>query len=81
MQFKHVSAESLISTLILENTKYSCGTYRNFQTYGTVNKRSKKSDSPCSGRKLSAKSADNVKVRILCNDEREMPRSTTSFSN
>jgi len=35
---------------------------RNFQSYGTVNKRSKKSEMPCSGRKLSARSADNVEA-------------------
>ena len=36
--------------------------YRNFQIYGTVNKRSKKSENPSSGRKLSARSADNVEA-------------------
>ena len=43
---------------------------RNFQASGTVSKRSKKSDNLFSVRKLSVRSADNVKVRILCNDER-----------
>ena len=36
--------------------------YHNFQSYGTVNKRSKKSEMPSSGRKLSARSADNVEA-------------------
>ena len=36
--------------------------YHNFQMYGTVNKRSKKSDNPSRGRKLSARSADNVEA-------------------
>ena len=36
--------------------------YRNFQIYGTVNKRSKKLENPSSGRKLSARSADNVEA-------------------
>ena len=36
--------------------------YRNFQSYGTVNKRSKKSEMPSGGRKLSARSADNVEA-------------------
>ena len=34
--------------------------YCNLQTYGTVNKRCKKSENPSSGRKLSARLADNV---------------------
>ena len=34
--------------------------YRNFQTYATVNKRSKKLENPFSGRKLSARSVDDV---------------------
>ena len=34
--------------------------YHNFQTYGTVDKRSKKTENLSSGRKLSARSADNV---------------------
>ena len=36
--------------------------HRNFQIYGTVNKRSKKLENPSSGRKLSARSADNVEA-------------------
>jgi len=36
--------------------------YRNFQSYGIVNKRRKKSEMPSSGRKLSARSADNVEA-------------------
>ena len=36
--------------------------YRNFQSCGTVNKRSKKSEMPSSGKKLSARSADNVEA-------------------
>ena len=107
--------------------------YCNFQTYGTVNKRSKKSEKPTRGRLLSARSVDdveasrvsvgrskkkstrkrssdlgslrssvhkilistlsadfalnfllldvedNVEVRILCKDEREMPSSLLCF--
>ena len=36
--------------------------YHNFQTYGTVDKRSKKTENPSSVRKLSARSADNVQA-------------------
>jgi len=36
--------------------------YRNFQNYETLSKRSKKSEMPSSGRKLSARSADNVEA-------------------
>ena len=36
--------------------------YCNFQTYGIVNKRSKKSENPSSGRKLNARLAGNVEA-------------------
>ena len=36
--------------------------YHNFQTYGTVDKRSKKTENSSSGRKLSARSADNMQA-------------------
>ena len=36
--------------------------YHNFQTYETVDKRSKKTENPSSGRKLSARSAGNVQA-------------------
>ena len=40
--------------------------YRNFQTYETVNKRSKKSENPFSERKLNARSVDKWKRPPFC---------------